>query len=480
MKAKTIGSWIILIGIISLAGTMYLYPPGDLPGSQNSPVSTSSFQTSSHMMMMAETVGVSQDYYIETNSLTMATQSTSNQIIPMTFRRGTHYESSYVFKDTLTSSEYLSLSADESVVGIWDIPSIIYQKPMLSSSISTDFNYGTMDDALNATRTNELIGMGYSGQNTIVVIIDDYPSETEFYESLPSSLSSRVIHYPSNPGDGTHGIMTAGVVAGVSPDTLLYLIEMSGDPLLCFQNIIDLKDSYPDHDIISSNSYVYDGTAYYDQNHPVHRKILETTDNDITVVFAAGNWAHAGEHNPSWTFNVGYDSRNSLFERDSEIGYPGVFNEVISVAGCNAFGDKILSYSSLGLGVGNNNEPDISAPTHHYYQYSPYSGITCGTSASCPFMAGICANILSGKDANVDRMVGSIQSFSTDCGISGFDEEFGYGVIDAVNVFNNYDLWIPEPEEVPDVSMYAVSIGMLGFGIVLYNKNNIEDIIGGF
>ena len=478
MKAKIIGSWLILIGIIALAGTIYLYPPGNLPGSQASPISTSSFQTSQHMMMMAGTVDVPQEYYIEANSLTVATQSTSNQIIPMKFRRGTHYESSYIFKDTLTSSEYMSLSSKEGIVGIWDIPSIIYQKPLLTD-VTTDYEYGTMDDALAATHTDELIDMGYGGQNTIVVIIDDYPSESDFYETFPSRWSSRVLNYPSNPGDGVHGIMTAGIVAGVSPNTLLYLIEMSGDPLTCFQNIIDLKSVYPDYDIISSNSYVYGGTAYYNSNHPIHRKILEVTDNDVIVVFGAGNWAHSGEHNPSWTLNVGFDSRNYMFERDSEVGYPGVFDEVISVAGCNAFGDKIVSYSSLGRGVDNHDEPDISAPTHHYYEHSPYSGLTLGTSASTPFMAGICANILSGKNADNSRMVGSINSYSTDRGTSGFDEEFGYGVVDAVEIFNNYDLWIPKPEEVPDLSMYSVSIGLLGFGIILYNKKSIEDVIGG-
>ena len=109
MKTKIVGSWLILIGIISLACTIYLYPPGNLPGSYSSPVSASSFQTSQHMMMMAETVDIPQEYYIESNSLAMATQSTNNQIIPMTFKHGTHYEKSYLFKDTLTSSEYMSL-----------------------------------------------------------------------------------------------------------------------------------------------------------------------------------------------------------------------------------------------------------------------------------------------------------------------------------------------------------------------------------
>ena len=478
MKSKVVGSWIVLIGVILLAGSIYLYPPGSLPGSHGAPLSATNFQTSQQMMAMADNIDIPRDFYVETNSLSMATQATNNQITPMTFQHGTHYEKSYVFKEALTSSEYMALMSDNSIIGIWDVPSVMYEVPTLTNT-PTDIDYGDMDDALASTHTDELIAMGYSGQNTIVVIIDDFPSESAFYDYIPSSWSSRIINYPSNPGNGEHGIMTAGVVLGVSPDTKVYLIEENGDPITCFQEVLNIQNDYPSCDIVSSNSYVYLGTVYSNSNHPINRKILEVTNNDITVLFGAGNWAHSGEHNPFWTLNVGYDSRSYMFERDSEIGYPAALDAVISVAACNAFGDKVLSYSSLGYTPKHRNEPDVCAPTHHQYPYSPYNGLTLGTSASTPFMAGICANILSGKTADNSRMVGSVHSYSIDRGYNGFDEEFGYGVADTIEIFGGYDLLLPSPETNPDLSMYALSVAMLGLGIVVYNKEGLAKIIGG-
>jgi len=334
-----------------------------------------------------------------------------------------------------------------------------------------------MTDALYHSGVSQLMKQGLSGKNTIIVLIDDFPSESSFYDYFPLEWKDRILHYPSDPGDGKHGIMTASIAATVAPQALLYFIEMKNDPISCFQEIMNLKQTYPNYDIISSNSYVYGGTAYYDPLHPVNRKILETAESGVTIVFGAGNWAHPGEHTSRWTLDVGYDSRNSYFDRDSEIGYPGVFDEVISVAGCNAFCDKIVSYSSLGRGVDNHDEPDVSAPTHFSFEHSPYDHMALGTSASTPFMAGICADILSGKNAEVIRLVGSIHSYSTDKGYNGFDDEFGYGVVNAVNIFNNYDYWQPS-QNISPIAMYSISMGMLGIGIVLYNKKGIENIIG--
>jgi len=469
MKIKRIGIILILCGIFLLLVTIYLYPPFSLPGSQQNPATASYFQTEQMMLTSKETQIFPQEFYVETDTQMFATQNTDEQVFMMTFQKGTHYQKSFVFKKTLTSEEYIGYASDNNVLGLWDIPKAIYQKPALTSTGYTS-ELGDMQDALFSTKTTELVSQGHNGHDTIVVIIDDFPSSDSFYDYIPVSWNDRIIHYPDVPDSGTHGIMTAGIVGGVSPNTKLYLIEF-GDPIQDFQTILDLKQEYPNYDIISSNSYVYSGTAYYDSNHPVHRKILEVADNDIAVLFGAGNWAHVGEHNPQWTFEVGYDTRNYMFERDSEIGYPAVFDEVISVAGCNAFCDKILSYSSMGRGVDNNDEPDISAPTHHVYEYSPYE-ITMGTSASCPFMAGICANILSGKEMDTDRLVGSIHSYSTDRGNNGFDDEFGFGVVDAKNIFDNYDNWVPLPEE-NSFYLYISSACMLGIGGVLFSKDKI-------
>jgi len=397
----------------------------------------------------------------------------------MTYTLGTHYHKSYVFKESLTTEEYFSLSADDDVVGIWEIPQVIYQIPKLTETTMNVNLYGDMSDAMQETKTQALIDEGYAGANTIIVIIDDFPDAETFFDYLPYAWYERILHYPTDyhSGSGMHGIMTAGIAGYVSPESKLYLIEMN-DPLSAFEEVLTIKETYSNYDIVCSNSYVFDASAYYYPEHPVNRKIRETANEDIIVVFGAGNWGKEGEHNPSWTLDGGYDARRDMFPIGSEIGYPAVFDEIISVAGCNAYCDKILSYSSLGRGVDDHDEPDVSAPTHHYFPYSPYDALTLGTSASTPFMAGICANILSGRDVDTQRMIGAIRAYSKDAGETGYDKEFGFGIVDATAIFENYYVWIPPVEQSMDLYLYVISIGMLGIGIVFNKKEELLNIIG--
>jgi len=119
-----IGSWIILIGIISLFITMYMFPPAGLAGSNDSPYMATQIQSDTFMMTMSTNINITQEYYVETNSLTFATQSASSDIMPMTFKN-THYQRSYIYRDILTPSEYVSLVGREDIVGIWEIPEIV-------------------------------------------------------------------------------------------------------------------------------------------------------------------------------------------------------------------------------------------------------------------------------------------------------------------------------------------------------------------
>lgn len=476
METERVGKGILVLGIILLVGSLVFYPVSIIPGSISNPVEATSFQTMQQLTIASENISFPQEYYVETSNLNVATESTDKQVFSLTYQHGTYYEESYVFRETLSKDEYVSFAKHEDTVGLWSVPNIIFQKPDIMTSSS--YEYGTMDDALDSTNTVSSINDGNNGENTIIVIIDAFPSESEFYDYIPYSWNNRILHYPSETVNSKHGIMTAGIAGKVSPNSKLYLISSGQDPISNFENILQIKKQYPNHKIVSSNSYVYTGTCYYDGNHPVNRKILEVANENVIVLFGAGNWAHQGEHNSKWTLNVGYDSRNYMFERDSEIGYPAVFDEVISVAGCNAFGNKIVSYSSLGRGVDNNDEPDVSAPTHHYYENSPYNHLTLGTSASTPFMAGIVANVLTNKNSDTERMVGTIHQTSLDKGRNGLDDEFGYGIADTTNIIKSYDLWIPVPNEENTV-FYTVSISLVVVGFILYKKNQLIDVLGG-
>ena len=470
LKIKTLGTIIIAIGLITIASTIYFFPFPGIPGSFTNPYSASKIMSTQQMLILSDFEPTeTKEFYVETAKVTPQMLTVSQpigDITTVTYKTGTQYHKSYVYRAELSPAQLSQLSYDKDVVGIWEIPEIKYMNIPMTTGIQED--YGNMQTALESTGVTQLFNMGLTGNNTIIAIIDDFPPEDVFLQYFP--WQNRILHYPEETNaNAQHGIMTACIASEVAPDAKLYLINYNKNPVEAFDEILSLKQKYPGYQIVSSNSYMFFGTTYFVPDDIVNRKILEVADNDIIVCFAAGNFAHPGEHNPSWTLDVGYDMRNGWFEKNEEIGYPAVFNNIISVAGCNAYNNKILSYSSIGRGVGGFDEPDISAPTHFIYLKSPW-GASVGTSGSCPFLAGVCADILSDKKAETTRMVGAIHSYSKDRGKQGFDVEFGYGVIDAVELYNQYDNWTPPPQSRPDIILLSSGAGMIGVGVVFRKK----------
>lgn len=471
----------ILVGItIVLLSFFYVSPV--IIGSYDHPLSADA-RPQSEFLMDAQYYTFPNDFYVELKSersqvLNVYKLRPNEKMIPLHYKDGNFYRKSYVYKITLNSeNDFNNLKKYGDVTGIWLVPQI----SMLILGLSSYNGYGDIDDALSYSGAKSVINSGVMGDNTIIVLYDAFPSKSIFYDHIPASWSDRIIHYPSDENtsnDRIHGIMTTAVAGSVSPNAKLYFMGFGKNdfnPLAKYQKILELKNTYPNYNIISSNSFCFSFPTYYIENDPINQKILELTNNDITVVFGAGNWAHQGEHDPKWTYDVGYDQRNTNFNRDDEIGYPATFYEVISVAGCTAYCNKIMSYSSLGKGIGNNNEPDVSTPTHFSLPYSPYDGVAVGTSASCPFMAGICSLILSGHNTETSRMIGSIHSYSTDEGKNGYDMEFGYGSVNAVKLFNNYNEWTPPlPPNILRNTIYIVGFFMIGLGIVITKKEEFH------
>ena len=470
MSLRTIGTASIISGIALIILYIFLFPFPGIPGSFTNPYTATKIMSTQQMLTLSDFEPTeTREFYVETAKITpqlLTIGQPMGNITTVTYKIGTQYYKSYVYRAELSPAQLSQLSYNKDIVGIWEIPDIKYTNIPMTTGIHEE--YGNMQTALESTGVTQLFNMGLTGNNTIIAIIDDFPSEDVFLQYFP--WQDRILHYPEETNAGaTHGIMTACIASEVAPDAKLYLINYNKNPVEAFDEILSLKQKYPGYQIVSSNSYTFFGTTYFIPDNIVNRKILEVADNNIIVCFAAGNYAHPGDHNPIWTLDVGYDIGSGWFEKDEEIGYPATFNSIISVAGCNSFNDKILSYSSIGRGVGGNDEPDVAAPTHFIYEKSPY-GITSGTSGSCPFMAGVCADILSNKKPETTRMVGAIHSYSEDRGKQGFDVEFGYGVINAVELYNQYDNWTPPPQSRPDIILVSTGAGLIGVGVVFRKK----------
>jgi len=100
---------------------------------------------------MSETVTTPREFYIETDSFTLASQATDETITPMTFKQNGHYRQSYVYIDTLTQQEYASLAGSDNIIGIWDVPEMILSSDYTSPP---QYGYGNMSIALSSTNND--------------------------------------------------------------------------------------------------------------------------------------------------------------------------------------------------------------------------------------------------------------------------------------------------------------------------------------
>ncbi len=111
----------------------------------------------------------------------------------------------------------------------------------------------------------------------------------------------------------------------------------------------------------------------------------------------------------------------------SSVRYPARYDNVIGVGAVNSSGTR-ASFSNYGTGI------NVTAPGDTVDIISGISGYgkKSGTSFSTPYVSGICAAMLS-ADPTLDRqtVVDIIESTADDdAKADGFDEYFGYGIVD--------------------------------------------------
>ena len=121
------------------------------------------------------------------------------------------------------------------------------------------------------------------------------------------------------------------------------------------------------------------------------------------------------------------------------VGYPAAYPEVIAVSATDS-GDALASFSSRGP------EVDLAAPgvgIYSAYKGTGYATLS-GTSMAAPHVAGSVALVLSvpisvAYDADFDgvwdpaEVQQKLQDRAVDLGVSGFDNLYGWGLINAFN-----------------------------------------------
>lgn len=166
-------------------------------------------------------------------------------------------------------------------------------------------------------------------------------------------------------------------------------------------------------------------------NHPFNRIVAALERTGADILFAAGN---CGADCP--------DGRCQGFV-DRPIYGANSHPAVLSVAGVDTTKLRV-GYSSIGPGRLENRKPDICGYTH--FSGSGVYPADGGTSAACPVVSGVVAAIRTLKPYNPSDSNSSpaairnlITSTALDLGASGYDYQYGHGVVDPCKIIKRFE-----------------------------------------
>ena len=209
--------------------------------------------------------------------------------------------------------------------------------------------------------------------------------------------------------DNGHGSHVAGIIAalnntsgvvGAAPAANLYAIKVlnaAGSGYL--SDVIEGIDW-----AISKNIKVINMSLGCDCNiQSLHDAVIRAKNAGVVVVAAAGNSAT----NP--------------------VIYPAAYPEAIAVSATDS-SDQLASWSARGP------EIDLSAPgvsIYSTYKGTGYATLS-GTSMASPHVAGSAALVLfKNPGFTPDQVLAALESTATDLGDAGFDNLFGFGLVNA-------------------------------------------------
>lgn len=246
-----------------------------------------------------------------------------------------------------------------------------------------------------------------------------------------------------------HGTFCAGLIAaldndlgvvGVAPDCQLLCGKVLGDGAIGGSTPIVEGIRWA----IKKGAHVISMSLGSPKDSPiVHAAVQEAVAAGVFVVAAAGN------EGPN------LDSVN----------YPAKYQEVVSVGAIDR-NAKVANFSSRGERI------DICAPGDKVLSCYPPNGYMrlSGSSMAAPFVAGVTALLLSSiKKFNlppltsVEDLKTRIRSCAIDAGPSGFDQAYGFGIINPISLLGldvKHSILTVRPEDLS-------SVGLAKLGTVL-------------
>jgi len=267
------------------------------------------------------------------------------------------------------------------------------------------------------------------GAGVKVAIIDTGIDYT--HPDLDGNFNSELLGYDyvnsdNDPmDDAGHGTHCAGIVAaedndagvvGVAPEANLYAVKVLGASGVGYTSDVVKGIEWA----VDNNMDVISMSLGGSSLTSLEEACDAAYSNGLVLVASAGNYGVPTGNNPKAT----------------TVRYPAAYDSVIAVSATDDT-DTIASFSSRGP------EVELAAPgvnINSTYLNNAYT-LMSGTSMAAPHVSGVAALLISNGLTDPDDIREALQSTAEDKGASGWDTEYGWGIVDAYAAL----LWPPDP-----------------------------------